>query len=183
MENIQIDIWKLWFQDIDSKQWFQKNDEFDVMLRDRFLQHHEKAMQGDYDHWMDDAKGCLSLVVLLDQFSRNIFRGTCNMFASDKKALEMAKHLINEGYDDLFNLHEKVFAYLPFEHSENLKDQEKSLMLFGALGENGKSFHSYAQAHYDVIKEYGRFPHRNVLLGRESTSEELVYLSDPNSGF
>jgi len=124
-------------------------------------------MMDIYDGWMDDAKGCLAMIILLDQFPRNMFRDTPQMFASDHKALNVANHVLDKKFDQVMSLHEKVFAYLPFEHSEDMADQETPLRLFEPTKDEDPTFHLYAKRHHDVIKKFGRFPHRNGVLGRK----------------
>lgn len=183
MRDPKQEILKFWFDESKPVQWFQKNNEFDQEIQARFEPDYNLAIQDIYDGWMESAKGSLALIILLDQFPRNMFRDTAKMFASDHKALLVAKHAVEKRFDTMMQLREKVFLYLPYEHSEDLKDQEKSLELFKPTEEEDPTFYSYAKRHYDVIKKYGRFPHRNSILERQNTKLEEEYLSQPNSGF
>ena len=183
MRNAQSEILKFWFEETKSAQWFQKNPDFDAEIIARFESDYNLASQGMYDGWMNSDKGCLALIILLDQFPRNMFRDTSQMFATDHKALTIAKHAVDKQFDQAMNLHEKVFTYLPFEHSEDIKDQEQSLKLFERTKNEDPTFYDYAIRHYDVIEKFGRFPHRNNILKRDNTQMEEDYLAQPNSGF
>jgi uncharacterized protein (DUF924 family) len=160
--------------------WFQAaTPEFDTEIRNRFLSLHERAAAGDFAHVVDSADGCFALLILFDQFPRNMFRGTARAFATDAKAREVAAHAIAKGFDkDVASVY-RAFFYLPFEHSENLADQERSVELLRTLG-NQRAL-DFAQDHLDVIRRFGRFPHRNAVLGRTSTPEEVDYLKDAKS--
>ena len=171
--------------------WFAKNPDIDGSIRDTFLSDIEAADRGEYDNWQDSAKGCLAIIILFDQFTRNIFRGTLEAFAYDPKALAMAKQMVEKKMDKQLTLVERQFVYLPFEHSEKLEDQKKLLELVDSMyadaPENKETsldgFKEYAIKHYDIIKRFGRFPHRNAILGRESTTEEIEFLKQPGSSF
>ncbi|MFT6558430.1 DUF924 family protein [Sneathiella sp.] len=163
------------------EEWFSKNEEFDALVRDNFLEDFSKATEGHYLDWTDTDMGCLALILLLDQFSRNMFRDDPKAFSADAKAREIARHMIDRGYFDGLSALHKKFAALPFEHSENLHDQEYSMTLFKAFG--GEVDIDYAQRHYDIIKKFGRFPHRNAVLNRQSTDEERAFLKTPGSSF
>lgn len=183
MRDTQSEILNFWFSETKPAQWFQKNVDFDEEIRARFEQDYKLAVQGIYDGWDGGEKGALALVILLDQFPRNMYRATEQAFASDSKALEVAKKAVLKGFDTLLNTQEKTFLYLPLEHSENLDDQHQSVQLFAKLKGDDPVVYDYAKRHYDVIKKFGRFPHRNAILGRKNTKLEEEYLSDPNSGF
>jgi len=183
MRDAKGEILKFWFEETKPAQWFQKNPDFDNDIRARFMGDYTMAMADIYDGWMDDAKGCLALIILLDQFPRNMFRGSPDMFASDNKALKIANHAVVKKFDTMMNINEKVFLYLPFEHSEDLNDQEVSLKLFEPTKDADPTYYTYAKRHYDVIKKFGRFPHRNEILDRQSTKLEQEYLARPDSGF
>ena len=183
MRNTQNEVLHFWFEDSSPDQWFTKNSDFDDDIRARFESDYNMAMEGIYDGWMDTPKGCLALIILLDQFPRNMFRGRVQMFAGDDKALEVAKCVVEKGFDKDMTLHEKVFAYLPYEHSENLDDQKTSLDLFAPTKKDDPTFYDYAKHHYEVIKKFGRFPHRNAILERQNTRLEEEYLAKPDSGF
>ena len=183
MRNVKEEILKFWFEEIKPTQWFQKNPNFDDEIRARFHSDYVLAAQDIYDGWTENDKGCLALIILLDQFPRNMFRGRPQMFATDSKALDVAKKAVDKNFDQTLSIDEKTFLYLPFEHSENLLDQEKSLALFKSTKESNPVYYDYAKRHYDVIKKFGRFPHRNDILERQSTKLEEEYLSRPDSGF
>jgi len=166
-----------WFRQ-DRKAWFEKNSALDEQVRQRFLTLYEMAVAGQLATWQGDPKHCLALVVLLDQFPRNMFRGTARAFAADAQARDAARTILDQGWDRAFSPDERMFAYLPFEHSEALEDQERSLRLF-----EGNENYEWARRHWDIIRRFGRFPHRNALLGRASTPEEIEFLRQPGSGF
>jgi uncharacterized protein (DUF924 family) len=167
-------------------QWFRKDEAFDEEIRARFLPAVEGALAGKLDSWLTTPQGALALLILLDQFTRNLFRGEARCFAGDAQALRVAETVIAKGWDQAMSVVERAFVYLPFEHSETLADQERSLTLFGALAADSPAtagFLDYAQRHHEVIVRFGRFPHRNAALGRVSTPEEKDYLAQPGSGF
>jgi len=161
-----------------QKRWFQKDPAFDAEVRRRFLPlHAELAGNGE---WLDAPRECLARIIVLDQFPRNMFRGSARAFATDALALAAARHAIASGYDRDWLRVEKIFGYLPFEHSEALADQELACELMRPLGEEQ---YDYAVRHKAIIERFGRFPHRNAILGRESTPEEVEFLKQPGSGF
>jgi len=160
--------------------WFNGGAAFDAECRARLLEPHMAAARREYEHWMDSANGALALLILLDQIPRNIFRGSGHAFATDPLALHYAVRAVDAGLDREVADDLRAFVYLPFEHSEALADQQRSVALFGALGNEG--YLRYAQAHLDVIGRFGRFPHRNLALGRISTPEEQAWL-DAGGGF
>ena len=167
-------------------EWFRKDAEFDAAIRSRFLASVEAALAGQLADWADDRESLLALLILLDQFPRNLFRGAARAFAGDAPARALAEKALAAGWDKGLSAGEKLFVYLPFEHSEALADQQRSLALFAALaaehpGTDG--YADYARRHYDVIARFGRFPHRNAALGRPSTPDEAAYLAQPGSGF
>lgn len=183
MRDTKQDILYFWFEETRPVQWFQKNEDFDRIIRDRFLVTVEMARDGLCDHWSGQADGALALCITLDQFPRNIFRHSQQAFASDEKALRVARGAIASGFDQIMPPIRRRFLYLPFEHSENLRDQELSVAYFAAMKDDDPMGYEYALRHRDVIERFGRFPHRNAVLGRESTPEEILYLSQPNAGF
>ncbi len=168
-----------------QQKWFRKDPLFDQEICDRFSATYQKAASGTLDHWQQDAPGCLALLLLFDQFPRNMFRGTPQAFATDGKALRVAKSVVERQLDQELYFIQRWFVYLPFEHSERWEDQLRSLQLWQTLKEDPDSVSSidYAQRHADVIQKFGRFPHRNKILGRQSTAEELQFLSQPGSSF
>ena len=159
--------------------WFTKDEAFDRQCRERFLLTHEAAARGDLDEWELSPDGALALCILLDQFPRNMFRGTRRVYQTDATALDVADRAIERGFDSQVEPALRGFFYLPFEHSENLADQERSVALHEAAGdEDGLT---WARHHHDIIARFGRFPHRNAILGRESTPEELAYLAQEDA--
>ena len=158
------------------KRWFEKDPTFDAAIRARFAKLYE-TLSSNHD-WLDPATACLARILVLDQFPRNMFRGTPRAFAADPLALAAAKHALERGYDRELLPVERTFIYLPFEHSESLADQEKALELF-----KGNDNYEWAVKHWEIIKRFGRFPHRNAILGRKSTPEEIEFLKTPGSGF
>lgn len=167
------------------KEWFSKNPEFDQEMRDRFLYTYQRAANGELDSWKSSANSCLALIILLDQFPRNMFRGQPEAFATDSKALETAQYGISQSYDKEMLPVQRWFFYLPFEHSENLGHQQQAVDLFSTLSDDSDSQSpiEYAHKHLAVIQRFGRFPHRNSILKRESTSEEIEFLKQPGSSF
>ncbi|WP_288903316.1 DUF924 family protein [uncultured Sneathiella sp.] len=163
------------------KVWFQKDADFDAEIRSRFLDDFENAEAGRYLDWAESARGSLALIILFDQFTRNMFRESPRAFAADGKAREIARHMLSRGFYDELNTTQKQFAALPFEHSEDMEDQKLSLRLFKQLGSD--ELVDYAERHYDIIEKFGRFPHRNKQLNRQSTKEEEAFLKKPNSSF
>jgi len=153
-------------------QWFAKNDAFDDEFRARFLALHEEAAAQRLDSWNARAESALGLVLLLDQFPRNCFRDTPRMYATDPLARAYADAAIRSGFDEQIDPKLRLFFYLPFEHSEDLRDQQRSMVLHERLG-----FTRYAEHHLHIIQRFGRFPHRNAILGRASTPEEQAFLS------
>lgn len=163
------------WRDAGPARWFRKDEAFDAQFRERFLALHERAAAGDLDGWAASAEGALALLILLDQFPRNAFRGSARMYATDGQARRIARGALARGLDRQVPLDLRNFMYLPLMHAEDAADQELSVAKTAALG--GEP-HRFALHHRDVIRRFGRFPHRNALLGRESTGEELQFLAD-----
>ena len=165
--------------------WFGGGPELDDLIRTRFLADYEKAASGDHDGWMLDPQGWASLIVTLDQFPRNMFRGDPRSFATDVKALEIAKKLIDSDCHDRLITVEKMFAYLPLEHSENKSDQARCVDLFRNIDDhdNKSEWIDYAFEHKVIIDQFGRFPHRNEILGRNSTKDESDWLKSSDQRF
>ncbi|AFY38717.1 protein of unknown function DUF924 [[Leptolyngbya] sp. PCC 7376] len=181
-----------WFGELHSeiygtsrKEWFIKNPLFDDQVRETLGSFHKQAKNDTLDSWQVEPMGCVALMILLDQVPRNLFRNSPQAFATDKKALGIAKQAIAQNLDKDLLVVQRLFLYLPFEHSEDIEDQRRSLELFAQLEDNpiSQSYIDYAQKHFDVIDQFGRFPHRNKILGRESTEAELEFLSKPGSSF
>ncbi len=168
-----------WF-DEHPNEWFVKNPSFDAQVRARFLKLHEAAAASKLAHWADLGPRCLALVIVLDQFPRNMFRGEARAFATDGLARSAARLILERGWDKPMTQSERLFAYLPFEHSESLEDQNLACALM-------KDFDTdqlrYATRHREIIQLFGRFPHRNGVLGRGSTAAEIEFLQQPGSGF
>lgn len=183
MRDIKQEILHFWFEETQPAQWFQKNPDFDQLIRERFLANYRLAADGVCDLWRDDSDGCLALCIILDQFPRNMFRGQPEAFATDPKALLVARHAIARGFDQTQPPVRRRFLYLPFEHSESAMDQERSVALFQSMQADDPLGYDYALRHQAVIDQYGRFPHRNAILGRQNTPEEHEYLAQPDSGF
>jgi uncharacterized protein (DUF924 family) len=155
--------------------WFAKDEDFDRTFRERFLTWHEAAAAGEFDGWASSPAGSLALVLLLDQFPRNAFRGSARMYATDAKARTITAAAIDARQDHAVEEDLRVFLYLPFGHSEDLAEQERSLALNRRLGPPNEE---HAQRHRDIIMRFGRFPHRNAILGRETTPQEQRYLDE-----
>jgi uncharacterized protein (DUF924 family) len=168
-----------WF-DERPQDWFVKNAAFDAEIRERFLPLQEAAAAGMLAHWADDARRCLALVILLDQFPRNMFRGEARAFATDPLARAAARVILERGWDRQMTQPEQLFAYLPFEHSESLEDQNLSCELMKDFDAEQRG---YAERHWDIICRFGRFPHRNTALGRTNTPSEEEFLLQPGSKF
>jgi uncharacterized protein (DUF924 family) len=167
-------------------EWFRKDDAFDAAIRARFGSAVEAALEGACRDWDATPAGALARVLLLDQFTRNIFRGTPRAFAGDTLALDAARSMRRRGDDLALPPLQRVFAYLPFEHAEDAQAQRESVRLFEALAREDPStegFADYARRHAVVIERFGRFPHRNAILGRASTDEESAFLREPGSSF
>lgn len=167
------------------KQWFIKSEEFDRQIREKFYDIYQQAVEGKLAAWKDQPLSCLALILVLDQFPRNMFRGTPEAFASDEQALEIAKYAVSQKYDQQLLPVQRWFIYLPFEHSENIEDQYQAVKLCSTLSDDPESADTieYVRRHFEVIRRFGRFPHRNEILGRESTPEEREFLRQPGSKF
>jgi uncharacterized protein (DUF924 family) len=174
------EVIRFWFEELTESHWFLRSDDIDAQIRKRFLALHEQLVAND---------GCsvaaprplLAAVIVLDQFSRNLFRGTPRAFAADSIARRLARTAIEHGYDAAMTKQERLFVYLPFEHSENREDQALSLQLFERIGD--AEWTRYAVAHKEIIDRFGRFPHRNVALNRSSTADEIALLKEPMGSF
>ena len=173
------EVLRFWF-DEHPDDWFVKNADFDAEIQGRFLALYENAAAGLLAHWADAPLSCLALVLVFDQFPRNMFRGEARAFATDPLARAAARVILHRGWDRGMSAAEKLFAYLPFEHSESIIDQELACVL---MKDFEPEQYRYAVRHRDIIERFGRFPHRNDILGRQSTSAELEFLKQPGSGF
>ena len=172
------EIIDFWFADDVKQKWFKSTPEFDGLIRQRYEETWELARAGTYDHWEQESESALALVIILDQFPLNMFREDARQYSTEAHARKIAGGAINRGLDNQLEAAQKAFLYLPFMHSESLEDQERSVALYqqAGLDENLK----YAQHHREIIKRFGRFPHRNRFLGRESSVEEMEYLKNAN---
>jgi uncharacterized protein (DUF924 family) len=163
-----------------QSRWFIVNPEFDRICTERFFHRHEEAASGLLDDWRAEPRSCLALVLLLDQFPRNMFRDMARAFATDAKALDLTRLAIAAGIDRAMSPLQRMFLYLPLEHSENLDDQSESVRLTRALAAENPGHANaskYAEQHFETIKRFGRFPARNAALGRQSTQQELDFLN------
>ena len=172
--NDSNDVLSFW-RNAGYDKWFQRDDAFDAEFKRRFHDAHLAAARGEHEQWLDTADGALALLILLDQFPRNCFRGCAHSYATDGLARNYARRAIDAGFDLRVDAALRMFFYLPFEHSEAMADQDYSIELFGGIGD--EELMKYAALHRDLIARFGRFPHRNAALGRESTQEELDYLA------
>jgi uncharacterized protein (DUF924 family) len=167
------DVIQFW-RDAGPKKWFAPDPAFDAEISERFLAAHEEAAAGKLSAWEQSAQGALALLLLLDQFPRNMFRKTPRAFATDAQARRIAQRAIKSGFDLEVGDELRSFFYLPFMHSEELADQELCLKLY--RGYDNEDGIKYAEIHLDAIRRFGRFPHRNEILGRESSADEIAYL-------
>jgi len=169
------DVVRFWFEELTPKNWFRRDTLVDAAIKLRFGEIYEQLKEGVPDDWLDSAKGCLAAIIVLDQFPRNIFRDDARAFATDEAALTLAKRAISQGFDKRLAPKERAFLYMPFQHAEDAKDQARSVGLFTALGNPFNL--DFALRHQAVIDRFGRFPHRNQVLGRASTAEEEAFLA------
>jgi len=165
--------------------WFRKDPTFDADVTERFADLYEEAVAGGLDGWRDDARSCLALVIVLDQFPRNMFKGDGRTHAADGVALESSKYALEHVLDRELPAFQKMFLYMPFMHSENSEDQRRSVELFGLLANEpgAPDVTSYAVGHREIVERFGRFPHRNGILDRETTPEEVEFLKTEGSSF
>lgn len=187
------DVLDFWFLAPDNPahgqsraEWFRKDDAFDAQIRERFGALIDTAINGGLRDWAATPRGALAQILLLDQFTRNVYRGTPRAFAGDAQALELAIALTQDGQDQQLEPTLRAFVYMPFEHAEDLAMQARAVELFQLLTQSREGFESmldYAQRHQEVIARFGRFPHRNAILGRDSTPEEAAFLLQPGSSF
>lgn len=174
------DVLEFWFSDQMQPYWFAKSDDIDRRITDDFTGIYEAAHRRGLDDWMETPEGALALIIVLDQFPRNMFRGSGRSFESNDLALEHARAALDAGYDAQLDPTRRQFFYLPFMHSEDLPDQTRSVELYEALGNQNAL--DFAVAHRDIIEQFGRFPHRNAALDRPSTPDEVEFLTT-HSGF
>jgi uncharacterized protein (DUF924 family) len=174
MHTTPEDVLQFW-REAGPGRWFRRDDAFDAAFRERFLATHEAAASGALASWADSAGGALALVLLLDQFPRNAFRGTARVYATDAQARAMAQAAIEAGFDHQVDADLRQFFYLPFMHSENIEDLDRCVALNQAVG--GEALR-YAMHHRDIVRRFGRFPHRNAILGRQASPEEERFLAE-----
>ena len=182
------EILAFWFGEHDETraEWFKKDAAFDAQIAERFGTLVEDALAGGLDSWDSQPDSALARILLLDQFTRNMFRGTARAFAGDAQALQIARALVASGQDRQFSGVRRQFTYLPFEHAEDLAHQRTCVQLFEQLARDEPeraSLIEWAQRHHEVVARFGRFPHRNAVLGRTSSAAEIEYLNQPGSGF
>jgi uncharacterized protein (DUF924 family) len=175
------EVLAFWFEELSPEAWFDKSDATDALIRDGFLKIYEAVAAMPASAAWSSARRALATIIVLDQFPRNMFRGSPRAFATDHIGRDVALGAVERGFDRNFDIHGRAFMYLPFEHSEDLADQERSVTLFTPLGD--ETYTHYAVAHLDIIARFGRFPHRNAVLGRSSTPEEQAFLQQPGSAF
>ena len=184
MSDIKADeILKFWFEDIEHSCWFKKDAEFDRHLEERFGDLLDLARNDSLDDWCHSPRSCLALIVVLDQFSRNIHRDDPASFAADSKALKLCLDGIRQGFDLELTPEQRSFFYLPLRHAEDLEMQKLGLVKTRELNDAGYGTDKYALNHLALIEQFGRFPHRNQCLGRNNTAEEDLYLADGKAGF
>ena len=179
-------ILDFWFIESSPKEKFNSSDKFDKKIKDRFFEDYQKAIRGEYDNWQNSAEECLALIILLDQFSRNLFRKNPKAFAMDYKASIITKKAIDKGYHKTLSNNQILFIFLPLMHSEELNDQifcSKLIDDYLKDNSNYKEIKKFSKIHLDIINKFGRFPHRNKVLNRENTIEENEYLNSNHYGF
>jgi uncharacterized protein (DUF924 family) len=180
-EDWSADVLEFWFEETKPEQWFKKDPAFDAAIRRRFLALHEVLAAYTSEALFANARTALAAIIVFDQMSRNMFRDTPRAFATDARARWIAQGVIAKGLDAKMTKDERMFLYLPFEHAEDPRDQENCVLLMASLGD--PELTKWAQAHKDIIDRFGRFPHRNAVLGRTSTPEEIEFLKQPGSSF
>ena len=175
MPALPADVLTYWLSAGPAK-WFARNDRFDDAIRLRFEPTHHAAARGEYAAWQETADGCAALLILLDQFPHNLYRGSAHAFATDPLARSIARRAVARGFDEAVDPLLRSFFYLPFEHSEDIGDQKLCIELYATAGDADGL--KWAKIHFDIIERFGRFPHRNAALGRETTPEEQAFLDD-----
>ena len=173
------DIISYWYSDAMNEHWFSSTPELDIEIKIKYEHVWESASVGKLDDWKNTPEGCLALIIILDQFPLNMFRGEARSFKTERKAIEVASLAINNEFNEQLNNDELIFLYMPFMHSENLEEQDIAVRLYSEsnLSDNLR----FAQHHREIVKRFGRFPHRNNILGRKSTKDEKVYLRSKDS--
>lgn len=181
MKTLHSEVLKFWFEDLSEKQWFEKSETLDQKIRGQFSELHSAAAACELSDWRRSIEGRLAEVILLDQFSRNIYRGDPKAFANDSLALAIAQEAVLVGADQQLDVRRRAFLYMPYMHSESLFIHEAAIGLFSAPGLEFNL--KFELAHKKIIERFGRYPHRNAVLGRVSTPEEIQFLSEPGSSF
>lgn len=174
-------VLSFWFKEIEPRQWWAKDDKFDQLIRDRFSNVHDQAVRCELFEWRKYPRGRLAEIIVLDQFSRNMFRETPKAFSQDQMALILSQEAISLEIDTQLDMRERSFLYLPFMHSESLVIHDLAEMLYRRLGESSSL--EFELKHKRIIERFGRYPHRNEILGRNSTQEEKAFLQEPGSRF
>ncbi len=180
------EILDFWFKETPSEKRFKKDDAFDQTIRDRFLNDYELASQNEYDDWQDQPMSALALVILFDQFSRNMFRDDKKAFVQDQKTRLIVNDAVYSGYLEAMNVNQRLFMLLPLIHSEEISDHEMAYYLLNKYLREHEGYNEikkFWQDHTKAIRQFHRYPHRNEILGRESTEEELEFLKGPNSSW
>ena len=167
------EIISFWFSEKCKKCWFDSSDELDELIKQNYEKLWQLAAQGELDEWREYPMSALALVIILDQFPLNMYRDKAESFSTEAKSREIARYTIENGFHESFDDDQKLFLFLPFMHSEDMEDQNISVQLFSGAGMEIK----WAEHHRDIVKQFGRFPHRNAALGRESTEQEIAWLS------
>ncbi len=175
------EVLQFWFQEITPQEWFGKSDDFDTLLSNRFGKTLAAAKAGECYLWRTTAQGRVAEIIVLDQFSRNIYRNTPTSFAQDAMALALSQELLNHPDWHSLSIDEQKFALMPFMHSESLAIHQLALQHFQALGDENTL--NYEKMHLAIIERFGRYPHRNAILSRDSSAEEMAFLQEPNSSF
>ena len=174
-------ILKFWFEEINPEQRWKKDKKFDILIMQRFSKDLEKAANGEFVSWRSTPEGSLAEIIILDQFSRHIYRDTKSAFMHDNMALALAQNAVAKGYDNELNIKYLSFLYMPYMHSESKEIHKMSIELFNKPGL--EDTYDFAVKHKNIIDRFGRYPHRNKILGRQSTKEELAFLNKPGSSF
>jgi uncharacterized protein (DUF924 family) len=182
MSSASIDeILQFWFEELTRKDWFRKDEALDSTIASRFGAIYRELRAGVPASWLDTPQGYLAAILVLDQFPRNMFRSDARAFATDEEALALAKRAVAEGLDQKLTRDQRVFLYMPFQHSEDRDDQARAIALYAMLGKPLNL--DFALRHQEVVDRFDRFPHRNAILGRASTEEERKFLTEPGSSF
>lgn len=173
------DIIQFWYSEPMNKHWFSSTEKIDTIIQERFEALWQAAARGECNHWLDSAEGCLALCIVLDQFPLNMYRGQPLSFSTEQQAVRVSKHAIEEGYHQQLPQQQLAFLFMPLMHSENLDDQDLSVKMFEEAGltDNAK----FARHHRKIVQRFGRFPHRNVILVRDSTQEEMEWLDSDDA--